>query len=134
MSSLVSPQNCSVYSIRTQLDGEKMGFRNEFTLTKRKFKTGWISYYYTYEFGKRVKHSTGEKSKASEMERILSKVKDGTIHQDKVSLITFKEFSGPWWIWDSCPYIRDRIMRGGHYSKNLCKSNRQNLEKHILPT
>ena len=36
------------------------------------------------------------------------------------------------WIWDSCPIIRDKLARGGHYSADLCASNRHSKEKHII--
>ena len=47
--------------------------------------------------------------------------------------MTFQEFSRPFWVWSECPIIRDKLARGGHYSLDLCLSNRKSMEKHILP-
>ncbi len=107
--------------------------RNHFTLTK--LKSG-IWYYYAYDAeNRRIRRSTGRKRKSEAVDYILRLIDEGALlyDADPGVKITFEEFSEPFWNWDTCPIIKDKLARGGHYSVDLCLSNRKTMEKHILP-
>ena len=106
-----------------------------YTLTKA---SNGIIYYYAYDRqGRRIRRSTGCRTKQRALIEINRRISEGTLYESQESLsisrITFAEFSEPFWIWESCPIIQDKLKRGGHYSLDLCISNRQSMEKHILP-
>ena len=98
-----------------------------------------VYYYYAYDTdGRRYKRSTGMVSKRLALEEIQRRIELGTLisrdgEQDPSMYITFSEYAEPFWIWDTCPIIQDKLARGGHYSEDLCASNRKSMEKHILP-
>ena len=106
-----------------------------YTLTKA--ANGMI-YYYAYDkHGNRIRRSTGCRTKQKALMEINRRIAEGVLYESQESLsiskITFNEFSEPFWVWETCPIIQDKLKRGGHYSKDLCISNRQSMEKHILP-
>lgn len=108
--------------------------RNEdyFGLYKR---SNGVWYYYVYRWGKRVRRSTGEKRKIDAMRIVMSRRDRGDILNEMAHTIftTFREFAAPFWIWETCPVIRDKVERGGHFSKLLAKTNRQNTDKYLVP-
>lgn len=111
-----------------------MRFREEFTLYKRKLRTGRIIWYYhAYdEDGKRISVSTGQTAKARAREYALSLAKQGKlIPQMYKHSISFAEFAKPFWVWEECPYVTDIIKRGGEYSRTFCESNKKSMDKHI---
>lgn len=106
-----------------------------YTITKA--ANGMI-YYYAYDkHGNRIRRSTGCRTKQKALMEINRRIAEGVLYESQESLsiskITFKEFSEPFWVWETCPIIQDKLKRGGHYSKDLCISNRQSMEKHIIP-
>ena len=108
---------------------------NHYTLTKAR---SGVWYYYAYKpDGTRLKRSTGKRTKKAAEAVIRERIAQGTLLAvtDTLNLrhMTFAEFSEPFWRWDTCPVVRDRIARGGHYSLDFCDINRNNLERHILP-
>ena len=105
-----------------------------FTLMKA---ANGVYYYYAYEpSGRRIKRSTGRRSKKEALAEITRRIRENILLEDpgmnQRYRMTFGEFAEPFWIWESCPIIRDKIARGGHYSADLCISNRRSMEKHIL--
>ena len=94
-----------------------------------------IWYYYVYRWGKKVRRSTGERVKyrAQEFCQKLRDKGDLLNEQAHTKFTTFSEFSAPFWIWETCPIIRDKIERGGHFSRALAISNRNNMNKYLLP-
>ena len=106
-----------------------------YTLTK--VQNG-MWYYYVYdENGRRYKRSTGYTNKRLAVDEINRRISLGQLlikpRFEKIRNITFSEFAEPFWIWDECPIIQDKLARGGHYSVDLCLANRKSMEKHILP-
>ena len=93
-------------------------------------------YYYVYRWGRKVRRSTGEKRRQRALEIVLQRRDRGDLLNEQAhsAHTTFKEFSDPFWVWETCPVIRDKIERGGHFSKALAKTNRQNTEKYLLPS
>ena len=111
--------------------------KDYFTLTK---VSNGVWYYYAYdEGGRRIRRSTGRRSRKEAEKEVFRRINEGILIQrsDDISVLkkqmTFSEFAEPFWIWDSCPIIRDKLARGGHYSADLCASNRHSMEKHIIP-
>lgn len=46
---------------------------------------------------------------------------------------TFEEWARPWWYFDTCPYIREKIANGYNVSKSYAVSRRNYLDKHLIP-
>lgn len=106
--------------------------RNEFTLSKR--KDSKIYYYYTYdETGKRVKFSTGKRTKAEAMQYCIELAKKNQLIPKKKNKTDFKTFSENWFILDKCLYIKGKKQRGQTFSQSWAKENRSILERYILP-
>lgn len=114
-----------------------MRFKEEFSLYKRVLKGGrTVWYYHAYdEDGLRISVSTGKLTKSKAMDHVLTLLKNGRlIPSNSKRMVTFQEFSKPFWIWGECPYVMDKIKRGGSYSRSFCEANRKSMEKHIIPT
>ncbi len=113
----------------------KINNPNHFTITKA---PNGVIYYYAYnKDGKRIKKSTGCRTKGKALDVISMRIKEGTLVDDissKSVKMLFKDYCEPFFRWNSCPIVKDKLARGGHYSIALCESNRKSLEKHILPT
>lgn len=107
----------------------------EFFLYKRTRGTQKGIYYYCYkdDEGKRNYRSTGEKTRAAAMEVILQRIGDGTLTKKKKSDMPFKEFSKPFWIWETCPIVQSKIKRGGKLTQQYCRDNRRIMELHVSP-
>lgn len=106
---------------------------DHFVLFKR---DNGIWYYYVYRWGKKVKRSTAEKTKARALAIVLKRrdAEDLLNELAHTKYETFAEFSEPFWIWETCPVIREKIERGGHFSASLATTYRQNTNKYLLPT
>lgn len=50
--------------------------------------------------------------------------------------MTFSVYAEPWWVWDSCPYVKSKAMRDEHgdgLSQDYVRKNRAVLETWIIP-
>lgn len=124
-----------------------------YTLYKEK-KNGRIYYgYHCYdENGRRCKRGTGASSRNAAMHVINSRIANGTliypngmrrtrkggkeeqiVARKTTASMTLSEFCKPLYVYESCPIVQGKLMRGGHYSKKLCTSNKYSINKHILP-
>lgn len=94
-----------------------------------------VWYYYVYRWGKKMRRSTGERNYKTAIKVILQRRDKGDLLNDRAhtAWTTFEEFSEPFWIWETCPIIRDKVERGGHFSKMLAQTNRQNTDKYLIP-
>ena len=94
-----------------------------------------IWYYYVYRWGKRVRRSTGEKTKPRAFAFVMRLREKGDLlnEQAHTAFTTFREFAQPFWVWETCPVIRDKVERGGHFSRELAVTNRNNTEKYLIP-
>ncbi len=92
-------------------------------------------YYYVYRYGKRVYRSTGEKRKADAIDVIHDRLlSDDLLNEQKPAKpLTFAEFAEPFWNYETCPIIRDKVERGGHYSKAFARTRRYQMEKYLIP-
>jgi hypothetical protein len=95
----------------------------------------WYFYFYD-ESHRKVRRSTGFTNRKKAVAYVNKLIASGRLRDSAVSSskVTFCDFAKPFWIWETCPYVTNVIKRGGHYSKDLCKSNLMCMEKHILPT
>lgn len=93
-------------------------------------------YYWTYDrHGKRFQKSTGKKTKSAANIVAAERLKDGTLltfRQAQPSTL-FSEYTKDFYIYDRCPYIQGRLLRGFSYSVRQAKNNRYYLEEYILP-
>ena len=106
------------------------GKMTTFTLTKTK---GYY-YYYCYDNGTRRRYSTGLKNYKRAYQYCIALDRNGKLLPNKNGNVLFSEFSLPFWKWETCPIVTDKIERGYHFSQTLCKNNRGSMEKNILPT
>lgn len=110
--------------------------QTHFTLTRAQ---NGIWYYYAYdENNRRYRRSTGKTNKREAEKEVMRRINAGVFletidNHSKLKNMTFAEFAEPFWIYDSCPIIRDKIARGGHYSPDLAAANRGSMFKHIIP-
>jgi integrase len=120
--------------------GKKMRAREPFTLFKRQMASGKVVYYYCVyiEDGKRLRISTGCRTKAAAVAYVLGLIKDGNlVPKDCRSTsrmdTTFSEFATDWWTWGHCGYIASQLALGFHISQSYAETNRRLLEKYIVP-
>lgn len=104
-----------------------------FTLYKRE---NGFWYYWTYDkFGRRFQKSTGKKTKSAALAVASERLKNGKLltFKDALPFTVFGEYAKDFYIYEKCPYIRDRLAHGYKYSQKNAKSNRYYLEHYILP-
>jgi integrase len=46
---------------------------------------------------------------------------------------TFEEWSAPWWNYETCPYIREKLANGYNMSRFYAEVRRSTLDKHLIP-
>jgi integrase len=110
-----------------------MRFRAPFTLFKRRLDSGKIVWYYHVydENGRRRQYSTGTAKKRDAWAVCIELYrKDRLIAQPS---LTFADYTADWFIYDKCPYIKYRLLRGFSYSKSYAKNQRSDLERLMLP-
>ena len=108
--------------------------RNEDHFVLYKHGNGYW-YYYVYRYGKRVYRTTGEKNKARALAETLKRRDRGDLLNElqHTKFQRFKDFAAPFWIWETCPVIRDKVERGGHFSRLLADTNRRCTQKYLIP-
>ncbi|MGH0054588.1 MAG: tyrosine-type recombinase/integrase, partial [Sphaerochaetaceae bacterium] len=85
--------------------------RQQYTLTKR----NGVWYYLAYDHkGRRHKYSTGQTTRSAAHAHCNKLLVAGALIPDRHDNITFGEFSKPFWVWDTCPIVTDKIARGYH--------------------
>lgn len=118
--------------------------KNYYTLIKEE---GIWKYYCYTESGKRVKRSTGRKKRAEALEVIEERIKadcliwprgfvkpkTSYVYENYDAGTTMNEFCRDLFIYEKCPIVREKLMRGKHFEKSSCASMRQYLTSLILP-
>ncbi len=104
--------------------------RQNYSLYPRRTSRGRVVYYYrTYdELGAR----TTDKSTKTAAHAYVQDL----IRRDELLPLkrqTFEAYVRDWSIWESCPYIRGRLARGGRISRLHADIQRQRLVKYLLP-
>lgn len=104
-----------------------------FILLKRPSKKGYIYYVkFRDDYGNLMMHrSTGQSSRAAaenwaiaNRERFIK-----TSGKD----MSFEQYSENWWIWDQCPYVKNKIRNRGSLSRRYVDEMRGLLDRNILP-
>lgn len=118
--------------------------KNYYTLIKE--EGIWKYYCYTEE-GKRVKRSTGRKKRAEALEVIEERIKadcliwprgfvkpkTAYVYETYDTGTTMNEFCRDFFIYEKCPIVKEKLMRGKHFEKSSCISMRSTLTVRILP-
>ncbi len=79
-------------------------------------------------------HSTGETAKARAEEYVLNTAIPKVCELDnKIKKPTFKEYSSPFYIWDSCPHIRRLLDERKSITHRHARNQRYWIDKYILP-
>jgi len=96
---------------------------------------GFYYYYFYNEFHRRVRRSTGCRRKADAIRVANERLKRGDLANEgkRMHFQTFGEYSVPFFVWDLCPIIRDKVERGGHFSQEYAYICRKHIEKYLLP-
>jgi integrase len=114
-----------------------MRAREPFTLTKRKIGKRIIYYYLAYdEKGIRHRLSTGCTTKTQAMAYTLELYRTNSLIPEKKEakpILTFGEYADGWWTPD-CEYVKAEKLRGRQLSEQYITTNRQLLNRYILPT
>ena len=107
---------------------------SKFGIYKREVSGKTIYYVYYYdEYGKRVHRTTGQKTKTAAKSWVLDQMEKGTLFGKNAKDITFSEFAQPFWIYETCPIVQSKILRGGTMSKGYCLTSRRILEDKLIP-
>ena len=106
---------------------------NYYTLVK--MKNGYW-YYWVYQDGTRIRRSSGERKRSEALlvihERLL---KNNLLNEKrKKTDLTFREFAEPFWNPETCPILKDKVLRGGRYSKQRAKTFWLNTRKYLFPS
>jgi len=114
-----------------------MRAREPFTLTKRYTGKKTVYYYFVYDkTGRRRKFSTGCTTKTQAMAYTLELYRTNSLIPEKKEakpILTFGEYADGWWTPD-CEYVKAEKLRGRQLSKQYITTNRQLLNRYILPT
>lgn len=97
-------------------------------------------YYWVYDDNlRRRTFSTGCMRKAEAKEFVLEREKNGTLIPDtdlrhkKSKTIYLAEYGKDFWNYESCPIIKGKIARGGHFSQRVAKQNQQKFNDYVCP-
>jgi hypothetical protein len=110
-----------------------MRYRDPFTIFPKTLESGNKIYYYTtYDgFNRRKQYSTGC-AKVSDAKRYCYELfrKNRLVATREIKFSTYVK---NWYIYDKCPYIQSRLVRGHSYSKTSARLNRSILENVVIP-
>ncbi len=109
-----------------------MRYREPFTVFPRKLKKKTIYYFQTrLPDGARTNpKSTGQDTVSAAKAWCQKQVKSGKI---ATKYFTLQEYSKNWYLYNTCPYIKGKLKRGGTFSRARAKAMRVWLEKKIWP-
>ncbi len=94
-----------------------MSFRSDFNLFKRTLPSGKkVYYYYIYDdFGKRKQFTTGQTIKKKAFNYCIERLKEDNLV--RVGIPTFKSITKDLFIFDKCPIIKQKLIRGEKFSR-----------------
>ena len=108
--------------------------RKDFGIYKRtRDKKGYYYYSFYDEDGVRRYRSTGETVKSKAWNVVMEKYKNGTLYDHPYQRTSFGVFAKPFWIYETCPIVQNKTLRGGSITRGYCAQSRATLENHILP-
>ena len=110
-----------------------MRYREPFVLFRKRLSSGSRIYYYAVwdDLGRRRQFSTGEKTKALAQKSCLELYRKNQLIPAGPRLL--QTFAENWFVYDSCPYIQAKLLRGFSYSRTNADNQRGYLDQHILP-
>ena len=116
-----------------QLGAEKMRYRDPYRVFPKTLPSGRTIYYYTaYDhLGRRKQFSTGQIKRSDAKRYCLKLFQTGSLIQIRDK--RFSEYTQDWYVYDKCPYIESRLIRGYSYSRSIANNKRSHLENRILP-
>jgi integrase len=104
----------------------------EFGIFPRRARGTVYYYYWIYDIdGKRKYRSTGKLSYDEALKYCRSLQIKGQLFQ--ATSYTFDTFAKDFFVYEKCPYIRNRLLRGFSYGRTWAKKQRGLLENIILP-
>jgi integrase len=104
----------------------------EFGIYPRHVQGTTIFYFWIYDTdGKRKYRSTGKKSYDEAIKYCRSLQIKGKLHL--ATSYTFETFTKDFFVYEKCPYIRNRLLRGFSYGRTWAKKQRALLENIIVP-
>lgn len=108
-----------------QAKEDDMKERSSFGVYPRRLKSGKIIYYYwAYE-------STGADTHEKAIRYCRNLLKQGKLINDKTHV--FSRYTENFFVFEKCPYIRSRILRGKSYTKSWAHAQRNLLIARIIP-
>lgn len=110
-----------------------MRYREPFNLFKKTLPSGQRVYYYQVwdESGRRRQFSTGERLKASAHRVCLELYRKHQLVPAGPRLL--EDFAENWFVYDECPYIQAKLLRGYSYSRTNADHQRGYLDQYVLP-
>ena len=99
----------------------------------KKVKYSVYYYQFTDELGKTHQLSTGKKTLGEAQNEIIRRYENGTLGGFENPRMKFEDFCKPFWIWDQCPIVKEKLERQGHFTQTVCRTNRWLMDKHITP-
>lgn len=75
-------------------------------------------------------HTEKDKAEAWAVEHLLN---GETTKARKSKGQTFEEWAAPWWYFETCPYIREKLANGFNISKGYAEVRRSYLDRHLVP-
>ncbi|MCL2244201.1 MAG: site-specific integrase [Treponema sp.] len=105
---------------------------NEFGIFPRRSRKTILYYYWIYDCnGKRKYRSTGKQDYYEAIKFCRSLLIKGQLYLG--TSYSFKSYTEDFFIYDKCPYIKSRLLRGYSYGKTWAKKERSLLVKYIQP-
>ena len=121
------------FILRNQRTVSIMRSRNgEFGIFKRKSRGHGLYYYWIYDnYGKRKYRSTRKKDYNEALKYCRALQMRGRLHQG--TCYSFDVFTRDFFVFEKCPYIQNRLLRGYSYGRSWAQRQRNILTKIIQP-
>ena len=102
-------------------------------LSRSTLRGGVVWYYRTYDdAGRRTTaRSTGCRTKTAAHAYCRRLLEEGRLIPDRP--VRFAELAQDFWVWDRCPYVKRKRVRGSTIGRRYVQQCRKRLEMHILP-
>lgn len=108
--------------------------RSEVNLVKRKVNGKTVYYYVFYDDdGVRRYRSTGQKTKAAAWDYVMKRRDQGLLRFIDKSCIPFGEYAEPFFDYERCPIVRDKLARGKSAARSTAYNRRIMFMGHVMP-
>ena len=108
--------------------------RNEVNLVKRMVGRKTVYYYVFYDDdGVRKYRSTGQKTKAAAWDYVMKRRDEGMLRSMEKGGVLFSEYADPFFDYDRCPIVRDKLARGKSAARSSAYNRRLMFMKHVMP-